>query len=73
MASYKSGTVSRVTKLPKCDFDCVNSATYDFKTKSGAWGNGCTKHYKQFRAYDDLGIGKGQQLVCEDYKRPSER
>lgn len=44
-----------------CDF-CEKPAKYDFKTKIGLWANGCKDHYLAHRAYEKLGIGKGQLL-----------
>jgi len=59
-----------ITKPKYCDF-CKHPssgtlqvvAEYDFKTKQGPWANGCYMHWVQYRAYPDLGTGKGQRLI----------
>ncbi len=48
-----------------CDF-CEKPALYDFKTKMGPWANGCKDHYRRYRAFKELGVGKGQSLDTED-------
>lgn len=68
----KNGTVAFMLVIPKCDFnpenktpehdDCKADAEYDFLTKMGWWAYGCEAHWKKYRNYEDLGIGKGQKL-----------
>jgi hypothetical protein len=53
---------AHVSVLPKCDF-CPLTASFDFKTWLGPWANGCTAHWQMYRAFPDLGTGKGQRLV----------
>lgn len=57
----ENGTIAYITKAKTCSF-CTRQATHDFKTNSGPWANGCDTHYIAFRAYPDLGVGKGQKL-----------
>lgn len=66
-------TETTVSELPRCDFaptsawpnygPCEGPARYDFKTKGGPWANGCERHYRAYRAFRELGTGKGQRLV----------
>jgi hypothetical protein len=66
-----NGTEAEVAVMPDCDFCKMNphlaekprKAEYDFRTKNGQWGYGCTAHYKLNRMHPDLGTGKGQRLV----------
>lgn len=56
-----------INSLPLCNF-CQQEGTeqkaeYDFKTRMGPWANGCKRHWKQYRAYESLGTGMGQQLI----------
>jgi hypothetical protein len=58
---------ANVYKLPTCDFHKgEHEAEYDFKTFQGPWGNGCEDAWKQWRAYPELGTGKGQHLVVRN-------
>lgn len=57
--------VVEVAELPKCNW-CCELAEYDFKTSMGPWGNGCQEHYVAFRAYGNLGTGRGQRLVVPE-------
>ena len=58
---------------PECDFCAITGqragtpARFDFRTKSGYWANGCTSHYVEHRASQELGTGNGQMFVtaCE--------
>jgi hypothetical protein len=61
----KNGTIAYVSTLPKCDLcpaSCRNDAEYDFQTQMGSWAFGCSAHWKEYRASEKLGIGKGQRL-----------
>lgn len=59
--------------LPECYFcsaqgarnpkGATPKAQYDYKTTHGSWAYGCRTHYWQYRAYKELGTGKGQKLV----------
>jgi hypothetical protein len=61
-------TYARVQRLPDCDF-CKHEegtrrpARYDFRTKRGAWANGCERHFKEQAATTVLGEGDGQRLL----------
>lgn len=64
-----------VGSIPECDF-CrmapddvlgeVKPGPYDFKTRMGPWANACEHHYRMYRAFSDLGTGKGQLWVTEE-------
>jgi hypothetical protein len=56
-----------VGSIPQCNF-CSDGTPgpYDFKTVYGSWGNGCEKHYIEYRSYTALGMGMGQLWVTED-------
>ncbi len=58
-------TTARVFKLPACNFDCPVEASYDFRTMGGSWAYACEEHYRKYRMYSTLGLGKGQQLIVE--------
>jgi len=60
----KPHTVVLVDRIPNCNF-CDNPGPYDFKTLMGPWAHGCETHYKLYRAYPELGVGKGQLWVVE--------
>jgi hypothetical protein len=57
-----------VKHIPKCDF-CHDRydipGPYDFKTRMGPWAHGCPQHWLEFRAYPELGQGKGQLWISE--------
>lgn len=61
------GELVQVTTLPACDF-CHDGtrARYDFKTQQGPWANGCAGHYLKYRAHEELGTGRGQELVAKE-------
>lgn len=44
----------------------TQTAEYDAKTTEGPWANMCEFHYLQYRAYPDLGTGKGQRLILKE-------
>ena len=43
---------------------------YDFRTIMGSWAHGCTTHYRQYRAFPSLGVGKGQRWITADQAPP---
>ena len=54
-----------INEMPLCDF-CLQEkdnfpASFDGKTKMGAWANMCEKHFRQYGI--GLGLGKGQKLM----------
>lgn len=58
-------TVAVVEHLPKCSF-CDKTASYDFKTNiTGQWAYGCYDHWRVYRMFDTLGVGKGQMLQLQ--------
>lgn len=62
-----------VESIPNCNFcDDGTPGPYDFVTTIGPWANGCEKHYKEYRLYADLGMGKGQLYVTKDQLSPNE-
>ena len=63
------GTMALVEKYPKCSF-CNSIGLYDFKTFTGQWAYGCIDHWRIYRMYEDLGVGKGQMLQL---KKPVQR
>lgn len=55
-------TVALVKQLPKCSF-CDRPAQYDFKSiVNGQWAHGCQDHWRIYRMFETLGVGKGQEL-----------
>ena len=69
----ENGTIAYISTPKYCDFCRMATgeavlAKYDFKTTNGQWGNGCPMHWRQYRLYDSLGVGKGQQLVIRESK-----
>lgn len=62
-------TAVKVSQLPVCDWANGNPkhprATYDFKTQTGPWANGCQQCYMRERRYTELGTGKGQKLFID--------
>jgi len=62
-------TEAKVSELPHCDICAQNGmetpAEYDFKTKMGPWANACEPHWIRYRAFAELGTGKGQKLVTK--------
>jgi len=58
-----------VKHLPKCDF-CNDRydvpGPYDFLTEMGVWAHGCPQHWLEFRAYPELGLGKGQLWITAE-------
>lgn len=59
--------VIEVTRIPSCNF-CKDGTPgpYDFATSMGPWANGCEEHWKQYRATESLGTGKGQLWITAD-------
>lgn len=47
--------------VPKCAF-CDQPAKYDFAMFTGAWVYGCQRHWEQYRATPNLGVGQGIEL-----------
>lgn len=66
------GEQAVVAELPDCNW-CGDKAEYDFKTVMGPWGNGCQEHYVAFRAYGNLGTGKGQRLILDGQETRAEK
>jgi hypothetical protein len=68
----EKGTVTKVTKLPKCDFCKMNGdptvpAQYDAATRQGPWANMCLTHYTLYgRTEQGLGTGLGQRFEVVD-------
>lgn len=64
----ENGTIAYVDIKPVCDIHKMNGnpdieAEYDFKTYKGPWAYGCESCWKDNRAYNELGTGKGQKLM----------
>jgi hypothetical protein len=60
-----------VDRIPNCNFcqmedDEFVPGPYDFKTSMGPWANGCARHWRGYRQYTTLGVGKGQLWVTAD-------
>jgi hypothetical protein len=66
----KRGEVVLVSEIPLCNFcDQEGEPTlgpYDFRTRFGAWANGCEAHWGLYRAEPGLGEGRAQLWVTED-------
>jgi hypothetical protein len=63
----KPGEVVVVSEIPDCNF-CQDGTPgpYDFATKQCPWANGCADHWKQYRASETLGVGKGQLWILPE-------
>jgi len=53
------GMLCIVDHVPSCDF-CDKPGPFDFMTVMGPWAHGCERHWRKYRAYPGLGVGKGQ-------------
>lgn len=60
-----SATQVVLMKLPRCSF-CRETAKFDFRSLTDQWAYGCQHHYEEYRAFAELGYGKGQELIAKD-------
>jgi hypothetical protein len=60
----KKGVLTFVNVMPACDFCKTEVARYDFKTADdGQWAHGCEGCFPLYRAFAQLGEGRGQVLA----------
>jgi hypothetical protein len=68
MAIVEPGKVVAVDEIPQCDF-CEADGKYDFKTMMGPWAHGCSYHWRMYRQYPTLGVGKAQMWVVQGARK----
>jgi len=63
------GFLCIVDEMPDCEF-CwienghISEGNYDFLVRGGGWAKGCEQHWLMYRAYPELGVGKGQYWLA---------